>query len=119
MSIKLITKELSPAEVSFVKWQYGFDDDDDPFERSLWQTIVRAWDSDNEPLYPGKPATRHLARLGSAEAYAEEVALYVKFKSDQSDKFWRDLIRRAGLADRRQSSVPPTIERRRRAEARR
>ena len=119
MSIKLDSRKLSPAEISFIKWQYGFDEDDDPFERSLWQAIVRAWDSDNESPFPGEQATRHLSRLGAAGAYAEEVALYVKFKSEHSDKFWDELIRRAGLADRRQSTMPPTIERRRRAEARR
>jgi len=33
MSIKLRSTELSSAEASFLKWQYGFDDDDEPFER--------------------------------------------------------------------------------------
>ena len=42
MSIKIRSTELSPAEASFLKWQYGFDEGDAPFERALWQAIVRA-----------------------------------------------------------------------------
>jgi hypothetical protein len=119
MSIKFNSKDLKPAEISFLKWQYGFEDEDDPFERSLWHSILRAWEADSEPAVPGKRSTRHLERLGSRDAYPDEVALFVKFKSDQSDKFWRELIDRAGLTDRRQRHAPPAIERRRRAEARR
>jgi hypothetical protein len=119
MTIKFNKKDLKPAEISFLKWQYGFEDDDDPFERSLWHTILRAWEADSEPTLPGKRPTRHLDRLGSRDAYPDEVALFVKFKSDQSDKFWRELIERAGLADRRQRHATPAVERRRRTEARR
>lgn len=119
MSITIQGKDLSHAEISFLKWQYGFEDADDPFERSLWQTIARAWDSDNQPGISGGQRSRHLERLGSQSAYPEEVSLYIRFKSDRSDAFWRDLIRRAGLSDRRQRDVAPKEERRRRAEARR
>ena len=35
MSIQFRTKDLSPVEISFLKWQYGFEEEDDPFERSL------------------------------------------------------------------------------------
>lgn len=119
MSIQFISKDLTPAEASFLKWQYGFEDEDDPFERSLWHTIMRAWEADNEPPRPGKGPSRHLERLGAPDAYPDEVALYIKFKSDQSDRFWRELIGRAGLSDRRQRHTPPAVERRRRTEARR
>ncbi len=118
MSIRLNTDKLTPAEISFLKWQYGFEDDDDPFERSLWQTIMRAWESDHEPRFAGRPTSRQLERLGARGAYPEEVSLYIKFKSDASEAFWNELIKRAGLADRRQRKVTPVIERRR-AEARR
>lgn len=118
MSIKIQSEELSAAETSFLKWQYGFEDEDDPFERALWQTIARAWESDNQPGISGRRGTRHLERLGADEAYPEEVSLYVRFKSDRSDAFWKDLIRRAGLSDRRQQRVAPKVERRR-EEARR
>jgi hypothetical protein len=111
MSIKIRSDELSQAELSFLKWQYGFGEEDEPFERVLWQAIMRAWDADNE-LGGG---ARHLERLGCAGAYPEEVALYVKFRSDHGDTVWNELIRRAGLADRRTSRVNPTIDRRRRA----
>jgi hypothetical protein len=111
MSIKFRSNELSPAEASFLKWQYGFDEDDEPFARVLWQAIGRAWDVDTASA--GR--TRHLERLGSRGAYPEEVALYVSFRSEGGDTIWRELIRRAGLSDRRMARVEPTIDRRRRA----
>lgn len=109
--MKLISKELSPAEASFLKWQYGFDEVDEPFERVLWQVIMRAWEAD----HARGSKTRHLARLGAVGAYPEEVALYANFKSDSSDVFWNELIRRAGLSDRRTAKVDTTIDRRRAA----
>ena len=33
MSIQLPSTELSSAEVSFLNWQYGFDDADAPIDR--------------------------------------------------------------------------------------
>jgi len=113
MSIKFRSKELSSAEASFLKWQYGFDDDDEPFERALWQAIMRAWDADAA----SETSPRHLERLGCADAYPEEVALYVKFKSEGSDSVWNELIRRAGLAERRTRKVDTTVDRRRRSGA--
>jgi hypothetical protein len=117
MSIRFRSNELSAAEASFLKWQYGFDDEDEPFQRSLWQTIMRAWDSDHQPAAKGGSGSGNLMRLGSRDAYPEEVALYVKFKSDHSDTFWDDLIHRAGLTDRRQRKVIPMVDRRRQASA--
>ena len=110
MSIKFRSKELSPAEASFLKWQYGFDEQDEPFERALWQAIMRAWDADT---HASEKNPHHLNRLGCADAYPEEVALYVKFRSDDSDTVWNELIRRAGLSDRRTTKVEPTVDRRR------
>ena len=107
--MKFHSNALSPAEASFLKWQYGFDDADAPFERTLWQCIMRACEADTAP----GSGTRHLARLGCADAYPEEVALYAGFQSDGSDALWNDLIRRAGLADRRTSKVGARIDRRR------
>jgi hypothetical protein len=113
MSIKFRSKELSPAEASFLKWQYGFDEEDEPFERALWQAIMRAWDADAT----SETSPRHLTRLGCADAYPEEVELYVKFKSE-GDTVWNELIRRAGLSDRRTTKVDTSIDRRRRAASR-
>lgn len=110
MSIKFRSKELSPAEASFLKWQYGFDEQDEPFERALWQAIMRAWDAD---AHASEKNPRHLNRLGCADAYPGEVALYVKFRSDDNDTLWNELIRRAGLSDRRTTKVEPTVDRRR------
>jgi hypothetical protein len=107
MSIKIRSTELSSAEASFLKWQYGFDEEDEPFERALWQAIVRAWEADKAT------ETRHLERLGSSSAYPEEVALYLQFKSDASDVIWNELIRRAALPDRRTARVDTPINRRR------
>jgi hypothetical protein len=112
MSIKFRIDELSPVEVSFLKWQYGFDDDDDePFARVLWQVIGRAWDADAASA----GETRHLERLGCSGAYPEEVALYVSFRIEGGDRIWKDLIRRAGLVERRTARVDTSIDRRRRA----
>ena len=111
MSIRIRSDELSPVEVSFLKWQYGSDDADEPFERALWQTIMRAWNADN----PVGSGARHINRLGSREAYPEEVALYLRFRSEGSDEVWNDLIRRAGLADHRTERVRTPFERRRAA----
>jgi len=111
MSIKLRSTELSPAEASFLKWQYGFDEADAPFERALWQAIARAWEADNAP--GAEEETRHLERLGSSGAYPEEVALYLQFKSEASDVIWNELIRRAALADRRKARVATPVNRRR------
>ena len=114
MSIKFRSKELSSAEASFLKWQYGFDDEDEPFDRALWQAIMRAWDADTAM----GTGTRHLERLGCGGAYPEEVALYASFKSEGSDTVWNELIRRAGLSDRRTTKVDTSIDRRRRAASR-
>lgn len=111
MSIKFRSKELTPAEASFLKWQYGFDEEDEPFERALWQAIMRAWDADTA----SGAGTRQLKRLGCGDAYPEEVALYVSFKSEGSDTVWNELIRRAGLSDRRTAKVDTSIDRRRAA----
>jgi hypothetical protein len=109
MSIKLRSTELSPAEASFLKWQYGFDDEDEPFERALWQAIVRAWEADNA----SGGDTGYLERLGCSGAFPEEVALYLQFKSDDSDVIWSELIRRAALSDRRTAKVTTPVNRRR------
>ena len=114
MSIKIRSDDLSPAEASFLKWQYGFDDEDEPFTRALWQAIGRAWDAD--AASEGK--TQHLARLGGSGAYPEEVALYVSFRSDGGNAVWNELIRRAGLSDRRTARVATGIDCRRRASSR-
>lgn len=109
MSIRFRSTELSFAEASFLKWQYGFDEEDEPFERALWQAIMRAWEADNA----SRGGTRYLQRLGSSSAYPKEVALYLQFKSEASDVIWNDLIRRAALSDRRTAKVDTSINRRR------
>lgn len=111
MSIKLRSTELSSAEASFLKWQYGFDEEDEPFERALWQAIVRAWEADSAP--GAGTGTRYLERLGSGGAFPEEVALYLRFRSEASDDAWNELIRRAALSDRRTAKVDTPTNRRR------
>ena len=110
MSIKFRSTEVSPAEASFLKWQYGFDEEDAPFERALWQAIQRAWEADNTT----GGDTGYLERLGSSGAFPEEVSLYLQFKSEDSDVVWNELIRRADLADRRTTKVHTAVNRRRR-----
>ena len=111
MSIRFRSTELSSAEASFLKWQYGFDEEDEPFERALWQAILRAWEADNA----SGGSTRHLERLGCSGAFPQEVALYLRFKSERSDEVWNELIHRAGLSDRRTAKVDTAINRRRAA----
>ncbi len=98
MSIQFRSKDLSPVEISFLKWQYGFEEEDDPFERSLWHTILHAWEADRQAFMSNSPSRT--------------------FKSDQGESFWNDLIKRAGLADRRKDNVVPIAERRRRTGSR-
>ena len=107
MSIKIRSTELSSAEASFLKWQYGFDEEDEPFERALWQAIMRAWEADNAA------GTHYLKHLGCSGAFPEEVALYARFKSESSDDVWNELIRRAALSDRRTAKVATPTGRRR------
>jgi hypothetical protein len=109
MSITIRSTELSSAEASFLKWQYGFDEEDEPFERALWQAIVRAWEADND----SGGDTGYLERLGCSGAFPEEVALYLQFKSEASDVIWNEMIRRAGLSDRRTAKVDMPVNRRR------
>jgi hypothetical protein len=109
MSIKLRSTELTSAEASFLKWQYGFEEEDEPFQRALWQAIMRAWEAD----ISSGGGTRYLQRLGSGGAFPEEVALYERFKSEISDKIWNELIRRAALSDRRTTKVETPVNRRR------
>lgn len=117
MSLKFKTDDLTPAEASLIAWQFGYHEDDDPFMISLWQTIYKAWVSDNAPPSERRQKTHHLQRLGAPGAYPEEVAVYTKFKSPEGEKYWLSLLRKADLGDRRQRSVAPTVERRRRAAA--
>jgi hypothetical protein len=111
MSIHFRSDELSPAEASFLQWQYGFQEDDAPFTRALWQAIGRAWDAD----VASGGGTRLLERLGSSGAFPEEVVLYRRFREQGGDALWNELIRRAGLSDRRTAKVVTPIDRRRRA----
>jgi len=43
------------------------------------------------------------------------VALYVRFRAEGGDAVWKDLIRRAGLPERRTAKIDTAIDRRRRA----
>ena len=118
MSLKFKTDDLTQAEASLIGWQFGYSEDDDPYYVSLWHTVNRAWASDNQPGTAARPKTAHLKRLGAPGAYPEEVAVYSKFKSAEGEKYWLNLLKRAGLADRRtRSESPPTGERRKRTPA--
>jgi len=117
MSLKFKTDDLSSAEASLIAWQFGYHEDDDPFVISLWQTIYRAWASDNKPVSETRPKTQHLKRLGSPGAYPEEIGVYLKFKSDEGERYWLTLLEKAGLGDRRQRDIAPPVERRKRAAA--
>ncbi len=117
MALTFRTDELSPAEVSLIAWQFGFHDDDDPFFSSLWHVIDRAWTSDRRAPSDTHKQTEHLKRLAAPGAFPEEVAVFLKFKSAEGERYWLSLLRKADLADRRQREVLPAVERRRRSAA--
>jgi hypothetical protein len=116
MSLKFRTDELTPAEASLIAWQFGFQDDDDPFYRSLWNVIDRAWISDQRPQN-GSHKTDYLKRLAVPGAFPDEIVAFLKFKSGEGEQYWLSLLSKAGLGDRRQRSVMPAVERRGRSVA--
>lgn len=111
MAFNFRTDQMTVAEASFVGWSFGFQEDDDPFHVALWHLISRAWISDN------RAGSAHLKRLAAPGAFPEEVEIFLKFKSDNGEAFWLDMLKRAGLADRRQRSTAPVVERRKRVQA--
>lgn len=112
MSKKFNAEELLPGEASLLSWQFGFEDDDDPFDRALWQAISRAWLSDSETT--GAVPSSHLKRL--AQAYPDEIAVYLKFKSLDGEKYWLDLLERAGIEDRRKQKSTEIAAKRRQSD---
>jgi len=117
MSLKFRTDELSPSEVSLIAWQFGFQDDDDPFFSSLWHVIDRAWTSDHRTASDTRKQTEHLKRLAAPGAFPDEVAVFLRFKSGDGERYWLSLLRKADLADRRQHDLAPPVDRRRRSAA--
>jgi len=75
MSIEFRSDELTPAEASFLKWQYGFDEDDEPFGRVLWQAIGKAWEADAA----SGAGTGHLQRLGCSGAHRRPAKIETAF----------------------------------------
>lgn len=113
MTLKLRAGALMPAEASFLSWQFGFEDDDDRFLPALWRAIDQAWLSDLQRMPAVDEHPGHLSRLAAPGAFPDEVGVFLRFKSDDGERYWLDMLKRAGLADRRQSSVMPSVERRR------
>jgi hypothetical protein len=113
MSLKLRTDALTIAEASFLAWQFGFEDDDDRFLPALWRAIDQAWLSDLQREPATNQSFGHLQRLASPGAFPDEVNVFLRFKSEDGERYWLDMLKRAGLADRRQRSVTPSVERRR------
>ena len=109
MTRKFRTEELHPGEASLLVWQFGFEDNDDPFYQALWQAIYRAWLSDYGTS--DTPPTEHLQRL--SKAYPDEVSVYLKFKSREGEKYWLDLLERAGIEDRRKQKSSGDFAKRR------
>lgn len=113
MILKLRAGELTPAEASFLSWQFGFEDDDDRFLPALWRAIDQAWLSDLQRMSTMDEGSSHLSRLAAPGAFPDEVGVFRRFKSDDGERYWLDMLKRAGIADRRQRSVMPSVERRR------
>ncbi|MBK8337100.1 MAG: hypothetical protein IPL03_11145 [Sterolibacteriaceae bacterium] len=113
MILKLRAGALTPAETSFLSWQFGFEDDDDRFLPALWRAIDQAWLSDLQRMSSMDEGSSHLSRLAAPGAFPDEVGVFRRFKSDDGERYWLDMLKRAGIADRRQRSVMPSVERRR------
>jgi hypothetical protein len=113
MILKLRAGALTPAEASFLSWQFGFEDDDDRFLPALWRAIDQAWLSDLQRMSSMDEGSSHLSRLAAPGAFPDEVGVFRRFKSDDGERYWLDMLKRAGIADRRQRSVMPSVERRR------
>ena len=113
MSLKLRVGALTSAEASFLAWQFGFEDDDDRFLPALWRAIDQAWLSDMQRMAKIDERLGHLSRLAAPGAFPDEVGVFLRFKSDDGERYWLDMLKRAGIADRRQRSVMPSVERRR------
>lgn len=113
MTLKLRTDALTTAEASFLAWQFGFEDDDDRFLPALWRAIDQAWLSDLQRMAAVDERLGHLSRLAAPGAFPDEVGVFLRFKSDDGERYWLEMLKRAGIADRRQRSVMPSVERRR------
>lgn len=113
MTLNMRTDALTAAEAAFLAWQFGFEDDHDRFLPALWRAIDQAWLSDLHRQPATNQSFGHLQRLSAPGAFPDEVNVFLRFKSDDGERYWLDMIKRAGLADRRQRSVMPSVERRR------
>ena len=110
MSVKFSKEGLSIAEASLLAWQFGASEEDRPFVSALWVALAHAW----EGAARGEAdAQAFLSRLGSAGAFADEVAVYARFRGSEGEVYWLDILERAGLDDRRQREEAPPVERRR------
>ena len=113
MILKLRAGEMTSAEASFLSWQFGFEDDADRFLPALWRAIDQAWLSDLQRMVAIDQGLGHLSRLAAPGAFPDEVGVFLRFKSDDGERYWLDMLKRAGIADRRQRCVMPSVERRR------
>ena len=81
MILKLRAGALTPAETSFLSWQFGFEDDDDRFLPALWRAIDQAWLSDLQRMVAIDQGLGHLSRLAAPGAFPDEVGVFLRFKS--------------------------------------
>lgn len=93
MILKLRAGELTPAEASFLSWQFGFEDDDDRFLPALWRAIDQAWLSDLQRMSTMDEGSSHLSRLAAPGAFPDEVGVFRRFKSDDGERYWLDMLK--------------------------
>ncbi len=111
MSLEFQRDALSEAEAGLVAWQFSGSEDEHPYVAKLWAAIAQAW----EFAAAGRgEAQAFLDRLAVTEAFGPEIAVYRRFKGVDGEAYWLDILRRAGLADRRQRYSAVANERRRR-----
>jgi hypothetical protein len=109
MAVKFQKRALSPAEASLLAWQFGVSDDDSAFLAAFWVALAQAWQL---AARGDLEASTFLARLATPGAFPDEVGVYARFRSNEGEGYWLDILERAGLEDRRQRDEAPPVERR-------
>ena len=109
MSLKFRREALSSAEAGLLAWQFGVSEEDNAFMTALWVAIARALE---HGVRGNTDAQAFIERLTVAGAFGDEVTVYRHFMGPDGEAYWLDILKRAGLGDRRQRSQEAPVERR-------
>lgn len=109
MAFRVREDQLTPAEASLLRWQFGGGSVRSPYLAAFWSALSLAWD---QAKRGDTDAQTFIERLAVPGAFIDEVAAYRRFQGAEGEIYWLDLLQRAGLRDRRQNYRVPLIERR-------